>query len=156
MDNKAFTQERYLIVLDIQEFPKKDKQLEPLVKEMIQNVNSVINHFSSENIIYIKAAGKALNIGFNGFSADTLPAPKFDSTLNIVNNNIYLKIEGDALTSVELIKFLWGRKAKVIMLVSLMAEKCIYDTAVGGMEIGYEIMIVPEAIVGSTLKKKEQ
>jgi nicotinamidase-related amidase len=156
MNNKAFSQERYLIVLDIQEFPKKDKQLEPLVKEMILNANSVISHFSSENVIYIKAAGKALNIGFKGFSVDTLPAPEFDSTLNIVNKNVYLKIKGDAFTSVELINFLEDRKAKEIMLVGLMAEKCIYDTALGGIEKGYEIMIVPEAIVGTTLKKKEK
>jgi len=156
LNNKAFSQQKCLLVLDIQEFPIKDKQLERLVKEMIQNTNSVISHFDSENVIYIKAAGRALSITSKGFSVDTLPAPGFDNSLNVVNNNIYLKIEGDAFTSVELLRFLESRNAKEIVLVGLMAEKCIYNTALGGKERGYNIMIVPEAIVGTTTKKKEK
>ena len=156
INNKAVSQERYLIVLDIQAFPKKDKQLDSSVREMIQNVNSLVSHFDTNKVIYIKATGKALNITLKGFSVDTLPAPDFDSTLTIVNNNIYLKIEGDAFTSVELIRFLESRNAKEIVLVGLMAEKCIYDTALGGKTRGYVIKIVTEGIVGTTQKKKEK
>jgi len=144
------------MVLDIQEFSFKDKQLEYLVKEMIQNANSVISHFSSENVIYIKATGKALSITLKGFSVDTLPTPGFDKALNVVSNNIFLKIEGDAFTSFELLRFLESRNAKEILLVGLMAEKCIFDTALGGKERGYDIILVPEAIVGTTPKKKEE
>lgn len=154
--NKAFSQERYLLVLDIQKFPKKDKQLEISVNEMIQNVNSLISHFNTENIIYIKAAGKALNITSKGFKVVTLPAPDFDSTLNIISNNTFIKTEGDAFTSAELISFLERKKVAEIILVGLMAEKCIYNTALGGNERGYEIKIVSEGIVGMTPKKKEK
>lgn len=154
--NKAFSQERYLIVLDIQEFPKKDKQLDNSVKEMIQNINSLISHFNPEKVIYIKAAGKALNITSKGITVVSLPAPDFDSTLNIVSNNIFIKIEGDAFTSAELISFLENKKAKEIVLVGLMAEECIYNTALGGKDRGYDIMIVPEGIVGMSQKKKDK
>ncbi len=154
--HKAFSQERYLIVLDIQEFTKKDTQLDSSVMEMIQNVNSVISHFSSEKVIYIKAAGKALSITLKGFSVDTLPAPGFDRTLSVVSDNIFLKIEGDAFTSAELIQFLESRKAREILLVGLMAEKCIYDTALGGKERGYNITIVSEGIVGMSPTKKDK
>ncbi len=124
--------------------------------EMIQNVNSVISHFSSEKVIYIKAAGKALSITLKGFSVDTLPAPGFDRTLSVVSDNIFLKIEGDAFTSAELIQFLESRKAREILLVGLMAEKCIYDTALGGKERGYNITIVSEGIVGMSPTKKDK
>ncbi|MEI8048984.1 MAG: isochorismatase family protein [Bacteroidota bacterium] len=154
--NKAFSQERYLIVLDIQEFTKKDTQLDSSVMAMIQNANFVISHFSAGKVIYIKAAGKALSITSKGFSVDTLPAPGFARTLSIVSDNIFLKIEGDAFTSAELIQFLESRKAREIVLVGLMAEKCIYDTALGGKERGYDITIVPEGIVGMTPKKKDK
>ena len=46
-----------------------------------------------------------------------------------MSNNIFIKIEGDAFTSAELISFLENKKAKEIVLVGLMAEKCIYNTA---------------------------
>jgi len=156
LQNKAFSQERYLIVLDIQKFPKKSTQLDSSVMKMIQNVNSLISHFNTENVIYIKATGKAISITSKGISIDTLTAPDFDSTLNIVSNNIFIKIEGDAFTSAELISFLENKKAKEIVLVGLMAEKCIYNTALGGKDKDYDITIVPEGIVGMTQKKKDK
>jgi nicotinamidase-related amidase len=153
---KAFSQERYLIVLDIQEFPKKSMLLDSAVMKMIQNVNSLISHFKTENVIYIKATGKAINISLKGFSIDTLPAPNLDRTLNIVSKNIFIKVEGDAFTSPELMSFLESKKVKRIVLVGLMAEKCIYDTALGGKDKGYDIMIVPEGIVGMSQEKKDK
>jgi len=156
INNKAVSQESYLIVLDIQAFPKKDKQLDSSVREMIQNVNSLVSHFDTNKVIYIKATGKALNITLKGFSVDTLPAPDFDSTLNVVSNNVFTKIEGDAFTSAGLISFLESRKVQEIVLVGLMAEKCIFDTALGGKARGYDIAIVTEGIVGTTHKKKEK
>jgi nicotinamidase-related amidase len=151
----AFAQERSLIVLDIQEFHKKNKQQDSTVKEMIQNVNSLISHFDTAQVIYVKATGKALSISFKGISVDTIPAPPFDSRLTIASSNIFNKIEGDAFTSAELISFLESRKVKEIILVGLMAEKCIYNTALGGKSRDYDIIIVPEGIVGTTAKKKE-
>ena len=155
IQSKALAQERYLIVLDIQEFHKKNKQQDSTVKEMIQNVNSLISRFDTSQIIYVKAAGKALSISFKGISVDTLPGPPFDSQLTIASSNIFNKIEGDAFTSAELMSFLESRRVKEIVLVGLMAEKCIYDTALGGKSRGYDIIIVPEGIVGTTPKRKE-
>jgi len=37
-----------------------------------------------------------------------------------------------------------------------MADRCIYKTALGGQERGYEITIIPEGIVGSTPAKKDK
>ena len=36
-----------------------------------------------------------------------------------------------------------------------MAEKCIYNTALGGHAKGYDIKIISEGIVGTTPKKKD-
>jgi len=154
--NIAFSQERCLVVLDIQEFPEKSMPQDSSITNMIQNVNTVISHFDAENVLYIKATGKALSITSKGLSIDTLPAPDFNSSLHIVSNNIFVKIEGDAFTSTELTGFLERKKSKEIVLVGLMAEKCIYHTALGGKARGYDITIVPEGIVGMTEKKKDK
>lgn len=156
INNNAYSQNRYLIVLDVQEFPKKDKQQESSVREMILNVNTLISHFNPEKVIYIKAAGKAISITSKGFKVVTLPAPDFDSSLHVVCNNIIIKTEGDAFTSAELTAFLQGNKPEEIVLTGLMADKCIYNTALGGLERGYHIKIVTEAIVGSTQKEKDK
>ncbi|MFZ4545897.1 MAG: cysteine hydrolase family protein, partial [Bacteroidales bacterium] len=103
-----------------------------------------------------KATGKALSITSKGFSVDTLPAPDFDSRLKIVSDNIFVKIEGDAFTSPELIRFLEDKKVGEIVLVGLMAEQCLYNTAIGGKNRGYSMVVVPEGIVGTTQKKKEK
>jgi nicotinamidase-related amidase len=154
--NKAFSQERYLVVLDIQKFHKINKQLEISVREMILNVNSLISHFNPEKVIYIKATGKAISLTSKGFSIETLPPTEFDSSLKIVSNYIFTKIEGDAFTSAEFISFLESKKIKEIVLVGLMAEKCLFNTAIGGNDRGYDIKIVPEGIVGMTQKKKDK
>lgn len=156
IENKALSQERCLIVLDIQELNLKNKQLESSVQEMILNVNALISHFNPENVIYIKASGKAISLTSKGFSVVALSAPEFDSALNIVSKNTFTKIEGDAFTLPELISFLENKKTKEIVLVGLMAEECLFDTAIGGKERGFDVKIVPEGIVGTTPKKKDK
>lgn len=37
-----------------------------------------------------------------------------------------------------------------------MAEKCIYNTALGGKNRGYDIYLIPEAIIGKISKRKEE
>ncbi|MBK7095650.1 MAG: hypothetical protein IPH57_11575 [Saprospiraceae bacterium] len=41
-----------------------------------------------------------------------MPAPDFDSNLNIVSKNIFIKVEGNAFTSAELISFLESKKSE--------------------------------------------
>ena len=53
---------------------------------MIKNVNTLISQFNADNVIYIKAAGKAISITSKGFSTVILPAPDFDSTLNVITS----------------------------------------------------------------------
>lgn len=152
----VFSQGRFLLVLDIQDFQKKNPQMDSSVKEMINNVNSLLNYFNAENVIYIKSAMTAISITSKGFSIDTVPVTDFDSTLNIVSSNIFIKTKGNAFTVPELTSFLESKKVRDIVLVGLMADKCIFDTAIGGIEKGYSVSIVPEGIVGTTVKKKDK
>ena len=152
----AFSQEKTLVVLDIQELPVKTESLDRSMKEMIKNVNSIIDTFDPENVIYSKAMGQALNISLKGISITPLPPIAFDSTLAIVNDKVFTKIEGDAFTEMEFTSFLGPIDSRKIILVGLMAEECIYKTAIGGIERGYDITIVSDGIIGKTEKKKEK
>ena len=63
---------------------------------------------------------------------------------------------GDAFTSAELISFLEKNSASNIVLVGRLAEECLYQTALGGLQKGYNIFIVPEAIIGKTPRRKDK
>lgn len=148
--------DKYLMVVDVQQFDFKSSQLQSSVGEMVENINALLGNFEPVNIIYIKAGGKVLNISLKGISMDTLAPREFDSNLKILGDNIFVKVEGDAFTSPELMEFLRARHAQEIIIVGLLAEKCVYDTALGGKYKGMDISVVPECIVGTTPKKKEK
>lgn len=154
---KLYSQEKHLIVLDIQEQFIAGKSYESSAKTMIDNVNDLISNFNQDKIIYIKSTGKILVISSKGFSTDTMPTPNFDTRLNIVNDNVFIKVStGDAFNSLELLNFLAPKKVKDIVIVGLLAEKCVYQTALGGKTRGYNIYVVPEAITGKSEKSKSK
>lgn len=154
--NQALVNDKFLLVLDVQENFTKDV-LEPAASEtFIQNVNSVIKRIKPENVIYIESVSRALSLSFRGIKVDTLPNQQMDDRLNIVNENIFSKNEQNAFTSDEVINFLKKHNPKEIIVIGLAAEHCVYETLLGGKELGYEMHVVPEAIVGRTIEKKEK
>ncbi len=154
--NNNALHDKYLMVLDIQQRSYPNENAERTVFELTQTVNSLINKFEAEKIIYIKNTKKVLLISKKGFTIDTLPVRELDSNLNIVSNNIFTKYDGDAFTSKQLIDFLEKNKASDVIIVGRVAEECIYKTFIGGKSKGYNIYIIPQAIIGNTEKNKEK
>jgi nicotinamidase-related amidase len=146
--------ESYLVIIDVQEqFYARIKQ-DSAVKSMVEAINSVVSIFPPEQVIYIKATGKALSLSRKGFQVDTLPAPALDSNLRIVSENIFTKLAGDAFSSSEFNQFIDQHRAMNFILVGLLAEKCVSATANGGLEKGYKIWLMPEGILGKSAKSK--
>jgi nicotinamidase-related amidase len=155
--NNLFSQDKYLLIVDVQKKFYEKTEIEIQANEMVQKINQMINKFEPQNVIYIKATGKILSVSSKGFKVTPmLPAPELDSNLKIVSNNIFTKLEGNAFTLEDLNKFLTDNKAKEIIIVGLLAEKCIYYTAIGGKEKGYDISIVSEAVISKSKGKKEK
>jgi len=148
--------DKYLIVLDVQQVFLAGTQMNSSAKEMVQQINSIIEVTAADKVIYIKATGKMLEISFRHIGVEPMPAPPLDSSLKVVNDHIFTKIQGDAFTSADLCKFLQDNQVKDIMLVGLLADKCIYDTAIGGVKRGYNILLVPEAVMGKNKESKQK
>jgi len=149
-------QDAYIIVLDIQQQSYSNEQQESSAMELTQKVNSLIDNFDPDKVIYIKNTKKLLSLSLKGILVDTIPVRDLDSNLKIVSKNIFTKYSGDAFTSAELNTFLESNKAGNIILVGRLAEECLYQTALGGKNKGYDIYIIPEAIMGKTKEKKEK
>lgn len=147
---------RYLIILDIQSKFYTVTEIEAPAKEMIQTVNEITSRFDPDNVIYVKASGRVLTISLTKIKVDTMSPSELDNELKIVSGNIFTKCEGDAFTVNELNQFLESRGTREIIITGLLAEKCVSMTALGGLKKGYDVFIIPEAVIGKTVKKKEK
>jgi nicotinamidase-related amidase len=154
--NVKINHDKYIIVLDVQQQFYSNGLMDSSAKAMVKNINAIIDICDPGKVIYIKAAGKMLSVSFKGISVVPIEAPGLDSNLKVVNNTVFTKIKGDAFTVDELCNYLQNNNARDIILVGILAEKCIYDTALGGKKRGYNINIVPEAILGKTAMSKEK
>lgn len=153
---KKVIQDKFVIVLDIQKYYTEKAISDSEADTLIKYANYVIENTDPNNVIYFKAIHKELTISFKSITVDTLDNLEIDSHLKVVNDNILWKEEGNALTVDELNNFLEKRNAKEIIVIGLMAEKCVYKTLIGGRELGYEMYVIPEAIVGKSEKSKQK
>lgn len=147
--------EAYLLILDVQPQFYANKPIEKEATKMIQDINCLIKHFDNHKVLYVKAGGKVLSISSKGISTQ-ISYPELDSNLNVVNDNIFTKVEGDAFKSDSLYRFLNSNNAKHIVLVGLMADKCVFNTSIGGLEKNFHISIVPRCTIAASEKKKHK
>jgi nicotinamidase-related amidase len=148
--------EKYLIVLDMQEFPVTDDFKEPVTLSQINPINHIIENSDPGKVIYVKAAAIALSVSLKGISVDTVSIPVLDKRLKVVNNTVFIKTKGNAFTSEGLTGFLKKHEVQKIVVVGMMAEECLYKTILGGKKLGYEMYTIPEAVIGKTPESKEK
>jgi nicotinamidase/pyrazinamidase len=155
--NMGLAQNDYLMVVDVQKQFYENTKMEQRANEMIENINKIIEKHDAQNIIYIKTQGKMLTISFKGIKTEPMtPIPGLDKSLNLVSENIFTKDVGNAFEHNELNDFLQKNNVKHITITGLLAGQCVYKTALGGVEKGLQITVVPEAILGKTAKKKDK
>lgn len=150
-------QNNYLMVVDVQKQFYENAPFKGEAAAMVNTINTLIASFDPQQVVYVKATGKNLSITKKGLKVTPiLPAPEFDETLRIVNNNIFVKTEGDAFETAALDRFFADAKPGKIFITGLLAEKCVYNTAIGGLKKGYDICLISEAVIGKTPGSKQE
>jgi len=155
--NKGLTDDKFIIVLDIQDYYTSNKVSSS--QQLINSVNKVINNSNANRIIYIKRTHKLLNLSLSYpfiYTSLDSAAMLLDKRINIVNNHIFIKEKSSAFSIKELNDFLKQNNATEIVIIGLMAEQCVYDSLIEGFKLGYKMYVIPEAIVGKTEKSKEK
>ena len=151
--------DKFLIIVDIQEYYTCNSLLENSAQNLIDSVNCVINHTNRNHVIYIKSIHQLLNLSltlpFAYVTFDT-SAMRLDKRMNVVSKHIFTKIESNAFTVKPLNDFLTQNHAKDIVVIGLMAEECVYESLIGGKNLGYNMYMIPEAIVGKSQKSKDE
>jgi len=147
--------ELYILVIDVQKKYYEGKKSEKYAVRMLEHINSLIEKVDPAKVVYILAGGRVLNLSFKKTSVDTVVFP-LDERLKRVNDHLITKFAGDAFTVKELTDFLRENNARNILLTGLLAEKCVFNTAMGGLEQGFNIYIIPDAIMGKNRSSKEK
>lgn len=149
-----------LLVIDIQEDATGKTTNKPYKnsKELIDNVNSVIDYCEKQGIavVYIK---HQLNSNFlnkiimgNRFIKGT-PGSEIDSRIKVINNFIFSKDKGNAFSNPKLDDFLKKNNISEIFIVGLDATACVYRTAIGAIKRGYKVAVLKGAIVTTNMGK---
>ena len=153
---KNYENEKFVVVLDVQQYWTDKVLSKKASAEMLGSINALIEKSDPGKVIYITSVHKVLSISFKGIKVDSTLNNDFDRNLKIINNNIFVKTAGDAFTAIQFTDFLEQNKAKEIIITGLLAEKCVTATTLGGLSLGYDIYLLPEAIGGKSDKSKEK
>ncbi len=151
---KQFQNEKFVIVLDVQQCWTEKSLSVQAAGEMLKSINSLIGISDPVKVIYIKSIARVATLSFKGIKIDTLPDQDFDTNLLIVNTSAFIKTEGDAFATREIVNFLNQNNAKEIIITGMLAERCVTKTALGGVERKYNIYITPDAIGAQSGKSK--
>ena len=155
-DNNALAN-KYLIVLDVQEYYTKANLPDISAQKIIDSINYVIGKTESNRVIYVKRAHELLNLSLSFpyiYISYDFPAMRFDKRLNLVNDHIFTREQPCAFAMKELNDFLIQNNAKEIIIIGLMADEYLYESAIKGKELGYDIYVIPEAVEGNSPEKK--
>jgi nicotinamidase-related amidase len=150
----GFFENKYLIVLDMQEDYIAGKISDSIANEFIKSVNTVIGKVDTNRIVYVKTEMIVASLSFKGISIDTIANLDFYKNLNVVNNNIFIKEGGNAFANTELADFFKNEEATDIIIIGLLAEKCVFHSSIGGLAAGYNIYLIPNAILSKKEKTK--
>jgi nicotinamidase-related amidase len=157
--NKELIGDQFLIVIDIQEYYTKGKLSDNNAQKLIDSVNFVINHTKSNRVIYIKRIHRLLNLSYLYpfiYVSYDIAAMRLDKRMNLVSKYYFTNDDTSVFTIKGLNDFLKKRKAEKIVIIGLMAEESIHESLKEGMKFGYDMYMIPEAIIGQSQKSKDK
>lgn len=149
--------DKFLLVVDVQEYYTNNKLPGGAAKKLIDSINYIISHAKPENVIYIKSTHKLLNLSLSRpfvYASVDSSAMGLDKRLNLVSSHIFIKEKSSAFSIPALTGFLKQNNVREIVVVGLLAEQCVYETLLEGRELGYDMYVIPEAVVGKSAKSK--
>ena len=147
---------KYLLVIDMQENGTK-YTLEPAhAKSLLEKVNMVISKADTDKVLYVEAIMARLGISLTKLTVDFEPGMALDDRLTLVGNTRIVKTEANSFSAEQLQHFIKETGASDFVIVGLMAEHCIRATALGGIQEGYSMSVIPEAIAAESEQSKAE
>jgi nicotinamidase/pyrazinamidase len=151
-----------LLVIDIQENllnPHSKMHIDMAVKDsFLYNVNNSIDTFHARGLPVLYVVNEMTNPIANWFTGNVCKkgakGTGIDKEVILVNDKIYVKSKGNALTNDELLHYLKDNSITELYITGLFAEACIKGTLKGGIHHNFKITVIEDA-VGSRSKKNK-
>jgi nicotinamidase-related amidase len=155
-----YNPQKALLVIDMQidyidengKFPIEKKQ----INNLIETVNNIIADFNDDNyqIIYFKRKFRKNDIKniFRSFAAvEGTAGAEIDPRINIVSNNIFDKFTPSAFSNKRFENFLISNQINELYLCGVMADECVYETALSAFDSGYIVNYYANAVGSSSV-----
>ena len=78
-----------------------------------------------------------------------------DSRIDRVNQTIYSKSVGDALSNKDLLRFLKDQGIQELTLTGVFSNACIKETLKSGLQKGFQIKIIEDAVGARSAKAQK-
>lgn len=150
-----------LLVIDVQEdLVGENKHKKYTYKNpelLIKNINNSIEKYKVKGyeIIYVAEVFPS-NLFFKLFAGNAIrgtEGAKLVEGLNIISNNYYEKIMGNAFTNKELCKFIVQKNIDKVVLCGLDEAFCVSATAKGGLKLSLNVSIIKDSV--DTINQKK-
>ncbi len=144
-----------LLVIDVQEdYTGVKGAKEPLLKNVeaqIAAINKLIDWASKSGmqVVYIRQLfdNNAIMRTLVGRTIEGLPGTEVDSRIKVINKNDFTKKISDAFSNPQLGEFLISRQVNELYLAGLDGVYCVHKTALGGLNRGYKVSVVTDAVM---------
>jgi len=156
--------QKALLVIDMQidyvdengKLPIEKSQINPL----IETINRIIEDFNDKNykIIYFRrvfSKNDIRNIPNNFAAVEGTAGVAIDPRIKIVSDNIFDKYAPSSFSNKRFENFLIKNKINELFLCGVMADECVYETALGAFDRNYIVNYFSNA-VGSSSKKNTE
>jgi len=156
--------QKALLVIDMQidyidengKFPIEKSQINGL----IETVNNIIGDFHGNNyqIIYIRnnfRKNDIVNIFINFAAIEGTAGAEIDPRINIVSDNIFDKYTASPFSNKRFENFLIKNQINELYLCGVMADECVYETALSAFNSGYIVNYYANAVGSSSVKNIE-
>ncbi|HPF52844.1 MAG TPA: isochorismatase family protein [Draconibacterium sp.] len=147
---------KYVLVIDMQKIGTKQMLESDYAQNLLDKVNLVISKADSDKVLYVEAIMAKLEISLTKLTVQFEPGLALDDRLALVGNTRIIKTKANTFTSQQLQKYIKETGASEFIIVGLMAEHCIKETALGGINGGFSISVIPDAIAAESDQSKKE
>ena len=156
--------QKALLVIDMQidyidengKFPIEKSQ----INSLIETVNNIIGDFRGNNyqIIYIRnnfRKNNIVNIFINFAAIEGTAGAEIDPRINIVSDDIFDKYTASPFSNKRFENFLISNQINELYVCGVMADECVYETALGAFDRNYIVNYISNAVGSSSVKNIE-
>jgi len=156
--------QKALLVIDMQidyidengRFPIERSQ----INNLIETVNNIIGDFHGNDyqIIYIRnnfRKNNIVNIFINFAAIEGTAGAEIDPRINIVSDDIFDKYTASPFSNKSFENFLISNQINELYVCGVMADECVYETALGAFDRNYIVNYISNAVGSSSVKNIE-